>query len=255
MRHKKKVNIPVVYNSSQNIIRGTDTLPIALWDYPKVMVFIPLERSLPYADRTVPALWGIARQGADALFVDTGEVCQTINYGISIFLKEKQMTHFLILDNDHIHPIDIIQRLARWVEKDRSVQVVGGVNFRRSEPFDPAIFWKDNEVPDKYYTKEYDEIDWEAGLIEVDAIGAGCLLIAREVFEKLEQPYWEWGYSKVEKTNGRSPSPDVIFSEKCRNIGVKLYADTTTTSPHLTKYAVDKRVYQKYCNESLIKEA
>jgi predicted peroxiredoxin len=232
-------------NKKEPII-GIDEYPIASWTYPKVLVHIPLERALSHADRVLPALWGIARQGVDALFLPYGEVCQTINLAIKIFL-ETDSTHLLILDDDHEHPQDIIQRLARWVVKDPSVQVVGGVNFRRGEPFDPCAYWLDEE-DDKFFTHTYDQWDWDAGLIEVDRMGAGCVLIAREVFEKLKYPWWAWDYT-VSGKDSRNRTPDIKFCMDCKDNGVKLYVDTTTTSPHITTFAVGKETFKKYCDE------
>lgn len=230
----------------KNKIKTIDTLPICNWDYPKVLVHIPLERALSHSDRVFPNFWGIARQGVDAIFLPYGEVCQTINRAIQLFL-ETDHTHFLILDNDHEHPLDIIQRLARWVVADRSVQVVGGVNFRRCAPFDPCAYFSDEHG---IYTKEYDGWDWGAGLVEVERLGAGCILIDRKVFEKLEHPWWAWDYSRKTE-QGRNPSPDIHFSMKCREIGIKLYVDTTTTSPHIATFGVGKENYQQYCINNL----
>jgi len=232
-------------------VRTIDTLPIANWDYPKVMVHIPLERALSYSDRITPLLWGIARQGVNAIFLPYGEVCQTINRAIRMFL-DTQHTHLLILDNDHEHPVDIIQRLARWVIADRNVQVVGGVNFRRSAPFEPCAYFQD-EGDNRIYTKEYSGWDWDAGLIEVARMGAGCILIDRKVFEQMKAPWWEWDYSR-ETPEGRNPSPDIRFCKKCKELGIKLYVDTTTTSPHIATYGVGKENYKIYCDRTLEEE-
>lgn len=235
-RHEKKVNT-------------IDTLPVANWDYPRVVVHIPLERALSYSDRVLPNLWGIARQGVDAIFLPYGEVCQTINRAIQIFL-ETDGTHLLIMDNDHEHPVDIIQRLSRWVVGDRGVLVVGGVNFRRAAPFEPAAYFQDNGDT-RFYTKDYNGWDWGAGLVEVKAMGAGCILIDRKVFEAMKAPWWAWDYSRTDD-KGRNPSPDVNFCQKCSEIGIKLYVDTTTTSPHVATFAVSKENYKVYCETNVV---
>jgi len=235
----------VSHRKKMTTFRGIDTLPICSWTYPKVLVHIPLERALSYSDRVLPYLFGIARQGPDALFLPYGEVCQTINIAIDMFLKEEKLTHLLLLDNDHEHPLDIVQRLSRWVVRDKNVQVVGGVNFRRCEPFEPMAMWLTEDG--RNYTNTYKKWDWDAGLIEVDKLGAGCLLIAREVFEKIPRPWWEWDYSKT-APDGRNSSPDMRFCEKCAENGIKLYVDVSTTSPHIATFGVDKSTFKMYCD-------
>ena len=98
----------------------------------------------------------------------------------AIALLKSDFTHLLMLDIDHVHPYNIVQRLARWVIMDNGIQVVGGLNYRRSEPHDPCAYRMDENGA--MYAIEFDKDNSQ--LVEVDRLGTGSILIAREVFEK-----------------------------------------------------------------------
>jgi len=146
-------------------------------------------------------------------------------------------THILMLDSDHVHPEDIVQRLARWVWLyPNTVKVVGGLNFRRGEPYDPCAFINPGD------SKFHRLADWGRGLLEVEALGTGSMLIAREVFETLEEPWFNYEYPGGDFT----PGTDMSFSAKCREAGIRLWVDGSTTSPHLGVKEIGQDEYREY---------
>ena len=146
-------------------------------------------------------------------------------------------THILMLDSDHAHPEDIVQRLARWVFLYPStVKVVGGLNFRRGEPYDPCAFVDPGDGT--FHRLAH----WGRGILEVDALGTGSMLIAREVFETLEEPWFNYEYPKGDFT----PGTDMSFSRKCKEAGIALWVDGTTTSPHLGINEIGPAEYHEY---------
>ena len=155
-------------------------------------------------------------------------------------LIDSDFTHILMLDADHKHPPNIIQQLARWVIEDPERLVVGGLNFRRSEPYDPCAYMVED---DKFFTLW----DWEEGLLEVDRIGTGSILIAREVFERLKQPWFYLHSTDEGATNW--PTDDMIFCLHCKEAGIKLWCDTTTQSPHMTQAFIAEETYKQYIND------
>jgi len=155
-------------------------------------------------------------------------------------LLKTDFTHLLMLDIDHVHPADIVQRLARWAKLDpKKFQIVGGLNFRRSEPHDPCAYILDDN--DNAYAVEWDE---KSTLVEVDRMGTGSILIAREVFEQVEPPWFFNDYSKV--WEDKWPGEDIGFSYKVKAAGFKMWCDTTTTSPHITPALVDANSWRKW---------
>jgi hypothetical protein len=154
-------------------------------------------------------------------------------------LLDSECSHLLMLDVDHIHPMDIVKRLTRWVEQDKHKLVVGGMNFRRSQPFDVCGFIQTENG--EYATP----LNWVDGLMKVDILGTGCILISREVFERLPGPPW-FAHDYSMAAQGSYPGQDVFFSKLCGEHGIDLWMDTTTTSPHLINAVVDQNTFRNY---------
>lgn len=219
------------------------TFPIASWDYPRILVGIPLERSISHASLVFHRFLEIAVQAPVILKQDYTRTDLARNR-FAIKLLESHYTHLLMLDVDHVHPADIVQKLARWVLMDPSIQVVGGLNFRRSEPYEPCCFFKS---PDG--TTVNAPAEWSAGLMKVDYIGTGSILIAREVFEKIEPPWFFNQYGIEANWADEWPGEDIGFSERCTQAGIDLFVDTTTTSPHVGDRLIGEKTFRAYLEQ------
>ncbi len=155
---------------------------------------------------------------------------------MATWLLGSDFTHILMLDADHLHPADVVERLTCWVVDDPKLMVVSGMSFRRGPPFDPNA-WMQDEAAQKVYPL----LKWGQGLIRVDLIGGSCMLINREVFETLARPFFAFTYEGDDKFGGE----DIYFSRKCKAAGIPIYCDTTTVSPHLTKHWITEADYRK----------
>ena len=160
------------------------------------------------------------------------------------FLMNSKYTHLLMLDSDHIHPEHIVPRLARWFRAyPEEVRVVGGLNFRRGAPYDPCAFVDPGDGAFRRMAQ------WSPGAIEVDALGSGSIMIHRSVFEQLphvsKNPWFGYDYTNVEDW----PGTDMWFSRRCREAGIALWCDTTTTSPHVGDRLIDEATYRVWLQE------
>lgn len=71
----------------------------------------------------------------------------------------------------------------------------------------------------------------ELGLHKVDAVGTGCILIKREVFAKIDKPYFRFKYDEDGiLTNGE----DFDFSERVKEV----YFDARYKCKHFTTIAI-----------------
>jgi len=158
-------------------------------------------------------------------------------------LKDDRYTHLVMLDSDHVHPPTIIQRLARWFQAyPKQVQVVGGLNFRRGEPYDPCAFI---DPGDGHFRRI---AEWPRGAMEVEALGTGSIMIAREVFDTMSPPWFGYDY---DNNYGDWPGTDMWFSAECRKRGITLWCDTTTTSPHIGHKLIDGTDYAQWTEENV----
>ena len=162
---------------------------------------------------------------------------------LAMRLLESNYTHLLMLDLDHTHPADIVQRLARFPLMNPEIKIVGGLNFRRSEPYEPCAFIRNGDgslgAP----------ADWNGGLMEVDYLGTGSILIAREVFEQIEPPWFFNIYDHEGKWEDQWPGEDIGFNEKAKEAGFKMYLDTSTTSPHVASRLIGAQTFRNYLTQ------
>jgi hypothetical protein len=214
--------------------------PIALWENVRPVLFVPLERTMAHANLTFPAFWRIAATGVPLMHQAYSRT-DLVRNKAALRLLSSNYTHIVMLDIDHIHPGTIVHDLCKWVLMYPELKVVGGLNFRRGEPFDPCCFIKGTDG------KYYPPIEWDDGLIKVDMIGTGSIIISREVFEQIEPPWFYNDYSKVMLDVW--PGEDMGFSELCNKAGIDLWVDTTLTSPHLIDSAVDRSSFDEYIKD------
>jgi hypothetical protein len=211
--------------------------PIEAWPYPRIVVGVPQERAMSYSSQVFYDFWSIAAQGVPIIRIPYNRI-DVVRNKMAIELLRSEMTHLLMLDIDHKHPKNIVRRLASWVIAHPEVQVVGGLNFRRGEPFDPCCgFWGNDG-------KFYPPAEWEKGLIKVDIVGTGSIMIAREVFELIPPPWFSFDYSEVWADIW--PGEDIGFSKLCNKYGVNLYVDTTVTSPHMIDAMVTDETFKNH---------
>jgi hypothetical protein len=211
--------------------------PIAGWDYPRIVIAIPMERTLAHADDVFYHFWAIAQQGIPIMRLPYNRTDITRNK-MAVELLKSDFTHVLMLDSDHKHPWDIVQKLARWVLVKDDVQVVGGLNFRRNQPYDPCCGYLGNDG------KYYPPAKWDDGLVKMDIVGTGSILIAREVFELIPPPWFYNDYSRV--WADKWPGEDLGFSRLCKKYGVDMYVDTTVTSPHMQDAMVTEDTFRRF---------
>jgi len=217
------------------------TLPIASWKWPRILLGVPIERALSHASQTFFRFMEIASQGVPFVKQDYTRTDLARNR-LAMELLKGNYTHLLMLDSDHIHPVDIVQRLARWVLLDPDKLVVGGLNFRRSVPHEPCAFFYE---PDGTLSAP---ATWTPGLMRVDVLGTGSMMIAREVFETLEPP-WFWHIYDENIMSDVWPGEDIGFCKKCNAAGIDLWMDTTTSSPHLTDGVVTEASFREYLKD------
>jgi len=148
-------------------------------------------------------------------------------------------THLLMLDADHRHPADIVERLSRWVVRDPGKLVIAGLAFRRGQPYDPQVYLARGADGKLYQPSQF-----KPGLVRIDYAGTAAMLISREVFERIEKPWFAFDYSHADA--GKWPGEDMWFCQACRDAGISIYADFSCVSPHLAESWIDQRTYESF---------
>lgn len=192
----------------------------------KILIGVPLGEHI--AELAFLSLWQVAQRGYP--LIDAGRARTDVHRNeFAEALLATDYTHLCYLDADHVHPPDVVERLARWAKEDEQrFRVVAGLNFRRGAPFDPLAFMKGKDG--MYHAVA----EWPDGLFRVDVAGPGAMLVHRSVFEEIPWPWWAYEY-----TDGKHPTEDIYFCKKCGEHGIDIWVDGTLTSPHLITDAVN----------------
>lgn len=221
-----------------NPLAVLDTLPINSWTYPRILLGIPIERTLAHADITFWSFAEIFLQGPSYIKSTYGRT-DVVRNQMALELLRTTSTHLLMLDSDHNHPFNIIQSLSRWPLLYDDVRVVCGLNFRRKAPYDP-VFGNLSADGDRPIV-----VNWEKGLLATEECGAASLLIHRSVFEELPYPWFINIYDEGVLRH-KWPGEDIYFARQCAIHDIPVYIDTTTTSPHCTDQTITETTFRQY---------
>jgi len=204
----------------------------------KPLIGIPMERTV--TDIAFIRFWEIAvYSGAPLIPLPYGR-CDVNRNRLARFLMQTDYTHLVMLDVDHVHPVDIVQRLTRWQEEDLSRLVVGGLNFKRAHPYDACAYLRMSDG------LLHAVANWGDGLAKVDAIGFGCVSFSRSVFDLIPDPWFQTVYDREDNF----PGEDMFFSKLCEDRKIDIWCDTTTTSPHIGVNLIDQSFYKKHSIEN-----
>lgn len=203
------------------------------------MKIAPVVAILP--ERTIPedTFWAFAKiigQGWPLFAQPTMPTDRARNSYAQALLKS-DFTHVVMLDIDHQHPPDIVQRLGKWVAQDESREVVTALAFRRCKPHDPCAFIQQEG---KYYAIA----EYAPGLHRVDATGLAAAMISRKVFERMPYPWFAFEYQ-----DGEWVGEDFYFCQKCARYGISIWVDTLTVTPHMRVEWTDERTHREYLAE------
>jgi hypothetical protein len=149
------------------------------------------------------------------------------------------MRHFLNTGADWIIQIDDDMVFeAQWVERmilraeAHDIKIIGGLAFGD----DHGQLFSTIMIPHPKEGGYLRAANWpKDGLVEVAATGAAMLAIHKDAALKIEKRYaqrapYNWFEERVAK--GRSFGEDVVFSERAKSCGFKLYIDTGNKTGH-----------------------
>lgn len=157
------------------------------------------------------------------------------NEMVKSFLEKEDAEWLLMIDNDIVPPVDIL----KMVEHDEPV-VSAVCTIKKGDVPQPVIVRDNGDNYRQVNIQEaVDEIDDETGLLQVDGVGTGALLIRRDVLEDMKPPWFKFQYNEY---GGLQLGEDFYFSRRCQENNVPMYVDTTMITQHfkktdLTEYA------------------
>ena len=137
------------------------------------------------------------------------------------FLKS-DCTHLFFIDSDTIPQLDALTRLLKHDQ-----MIMSGMTPIVELDEETQNYWR------KWNCVGMDEkhLKPNTGVQQVKGAGGSCIMIKREVFEKMPPPYFRFIY---QDDNGKEcfVSEDIYFVVKALGLGIKTYADTTILANH-----------------------
>lgn len=143
----------------------------------------------------------------------------------------------LQLDTDHQFEPNLLKRIL-LVHYETGAQVISGLYRFKNEPFSPVSYINDENGKSSPIVEIPDEVD----IIEINASGAGCLFVTREVYDKVRQHF---NCEPFDRIGGHSE--DHSFFKRCCEIGIKCYLATKIEAYHLQVFPITKE-YTKINN-------
>lgn len=193
---------------------------------PKVLIALPTMHYIHVWLAIVIMSWATENKVGIRVYPTLGvsPVDEARNALVDEFLngEAKDCTHIFFIDSDTIPPQDALYKLLA-MDKD----IASGIT--------PIIDYHDK---DKSFYRKWNCVDMtealvkpNTGIVPIKGAGGSCLLVKREVFEKLEKPYFRFLYND---DNGKQTivSEDIYFIAKALGKGVQAYADTSVVCKH-----------------------
>jgi hypothetical protein len=141
------------------------------------------------------------------------------NSVVNYFLEKTKATHLFFLDDDVLAFPDTAVRLLR-----RGAPIISGLYKERDQRHRPIIIdtpkGRDGKL--RFFFR-YRGKPPKNKILECDVVPAGCLMIERSVFQRLQRPWFH-----TEKDFGE----DVYFCLCARRAGYKILVDTGTEVLH-----------------------
>lgn len=151
-------------------------------------------------------------------------------------LVDTMLGDFIFMtDSDHMFAPDLLTRLIDLSYK-YGAKVISGIYQTKFPPHNPvACVWTSDG------NKAYPIQDWnrEKEVLQIDgAVGGGCLLIYKEVFDRIREELHEQPFTEY---NGLSE--DYSFCHRCKRLGIPIYLAPRVESHHLVDHALSIEDY------------
>ena len=175
-----------------------------------------------------------------------GLTTRSRNIVVKTFLETTNSEWLLMIDSDERLGVENFYKLCNAAH-DKERPIVSGLVF--------AAFFDDEDalraVPTIYRDlgeqglspmDDYPEDE----VIEVDAVGTGCLMIHRSVFEYMQENANEnqgkdWAWFAEGAIKGTYFGEDLLFSKRLKSFGYKIHAHTGAILPHQKEFWLDQR--------------
>jgi hypothetical protein len=199
---------------------------------PKVLIGLPNRGTLPtaFVESLNPALLGQGDLFTAQFAYANWHITDEARNKFAETALEQDFDFLFMMDVDMIFPTGVLARMIRNMGKieEDIPPVLAGLYCSRSNDNRWHVY---NWAPDQEMWESL-ILPFDTGLVKVDAIGTGCMLLDVNVFQALEWPWFEYEY-RIVKGKRHRLSEDMVFCERLGKIGIPIYADTSIRCGHM----------------------
>lgn len=165
-------------------------------------------------------------------------ISQKRNALVASMLAQEGLGWILLADSDMELPRQTVPALL-----SHDLPIVSGLYFQRAEPHLPEAWHVGRMGSDPLRRTDSEDFEMRSlnladvggqRLAEVDAVGAGCLLVRREVFKALDRPFFAANESRDAGLN-----EDLNFCLRAREAGFPVHVDLGVQPTHLGVTGID----------------
>lgn len=144
--------------------------------------------------------------------------------------------YIMWFDSDMTFAPDTMTRLQQHMEN--GLDIVTGIYFRRRPPFTPTLFKELRRTDDPNVAEHANFDDYPSdSLFEIAGCGFGCVMTRVSVLEDVMLNYQDW-FGPV-----CGLGEDLSFCLRARELGYKIYCDSSIKCGHIGQLVVDEDVF------------
>jgi hypothetical protein len=117
--------------------------------------------------------------------------------------------------------------------------IISALYFQRKPPYRPVVCMMKKD--EGYRLLDFVKLNT---ILDVDIVGFGCVLIKREVFEKLKERNYStfFNFKNISSEAEEQLNEDMTFCENARKEGFKIHLDTSIVCKHIGEILVDENI-------------
>ena len=181
---------------------------------------------------------------------------------IQQFLDQEEADWLWLVDTDmRFHPHTVLALLRAAEEK--GAKIVAGlcfIYFKDANKMRPNIMFLNEEYGTEVGVRKYKlPLTYpHDSIFEVDATGAACMLVHREVLERMQDQLsdahppteYPWFDEVWDSRSEHYLGPDVVFCERAKALGYKIWYDTRIKIGHMKEVTLGEAEYDAWLKEA-----
>lgn len=181
--------------------------------------------------------------------VSSPRIAPTRNSLVDAFLRHPASPDYLLmLDADIVFDPDLVERLLEAAHPTLR-PIVSGVYFGgRHHGEQHAHIYKLNETGDGFYPVSGLKDGWGA-VVQIEAAGAGCLLMHRSALQAIGDRFTATGYPWFVEgagAQGAEYGEDIAFCLRAYSLSIPMFAHTGVRLGHLKLGVLDEFTHEEY---------